>query len=450
LPPGRALFTRPGGPAEDLVVAVCSPDRTTQMLLRRRDAGLTVVELVITLVVASLMSVATYVFFTGQQRLYDTQTNLLNLQENITAAMEMMSRHVRAAGAGMMGCVQPAIAANPAGGPPPVSASNRLASAPPTGLRAYLDPAAACTTCPPASGVVRIPPLWIVDGAGGTPDTITVAFGNGNFGTWVDAGLASGIGTDATQPLSVGTAAIASQFRPNEFVVLLQVASSLTTPPWFNDRGCTLFQITSVAATTLSHASTSPWNPAASVAGLIPYEYPAGTPAAPALPSAGTGIRQFGDLKWVRFAIRPGTHTTACLTGTQLDGCVAPALTMERLDQGTAAQVLADGIEDLQVAYACDSNNDRDLPDGADATARTTDEWNLNANNEVAPVVNCYRPSAVRLTLIARSLTPDSLVTSLMSDTRRTAENGVAGSPDRYRYHVLTTTVFPRNLPGAP
>jgi hypothetical protein len=103
------------------------------------------------------------------------------------------------------------------------------------------------------------------------------------------------------------------------------------------------------------------------------------------------------------------------------------------------------------VAYACDSNNDGNLPDGADATARTTDEWQLNATGEVAPAVNCYRPAAIRMTLIARSLTPDTLLAGMSSNTKRAVENGAAGTAgDRYRHRVLTTTVFPRNLLGVP
>ena len=64
-----------------------------------------------------------------------------------------------------------------------------------------------------------------------------------------------------------------------------------------------------------------------------------------------SAIRNFGALTWVRFAIRPGTANTA------------PALTLERLDLGTAPEVLSDGIEDLQVAYACDNApDDGDFP----------------------------------------------------------------------------------------
>ena len=53
---------------------------------RRRQSGLTIVELLITIVVASILSVATFTFFAGQQRIYDVQTELLNMQQNLWAA----------------------------------------------------------------------------------------------------------------------------------------------------------------------------------------------------------------------------------------------------------------------------------------------------------------------------------------------------------------------------
>jgi prepilin-type N-terminal cleavage/methylation domain-containing protein len=396
---------------------------------RRRDAGLTLVELMVTLVVASLVGASTYVFFTGQQRMYDTQTKLLNVQQNITAAMEMMSRYVRAAGAGMLGCVRLSTTPLDPGAPTPVSGSDLLPNAPAVGLRAYLQ----------STGAIRIPPLWIVDGAAGAPDEIAVAFGNGTFGNWADAGLGAAIPTDTpTSPLTVATvpvAGLASKFMTNEFVLVMDILPKLDRGvPWRNDRGCTLFQITGIAGNTLNHASTSKWNPAANVAGMVPFGYTVGAPSD--VPTTGSAIRHLGTLNWVRFAIRPGTAT------------FPPALTMQRLDQETAPQVLADGIEDLQVAYACDSNSDGNLPDGVD---RTTDEWQLNANLEVAPAVNCNRPSAVRLTLIARSLTPDTLLANISTNIKPAVENGAAGAAaDQYRHRVLTTTVFPRNLEGVP
>jgi prepilin-type N-terminal cleavage/methylation domain-containing protein len=387
---------------------------------RRPEAGLTLVELMVTLVVASLVAASTYVFFTGQQRMYETQTKLLNVQQNITAAMETMTRYARVAGAGMLGCIRPSANSLDPGDPGPVSASTALASAPATGLRAYLN----------GTGAIRIPPLWIVDGAAGAPDTLTVAFGNGTFGNWSDAPLGAAIATNtptAALTLTAAVPSLTSQFRVDEFVVVLDLAQTISrAAPLLNDRGCTLYQITAVNAGTnqLLHASTSNWNPAADIAGMVPFSY--GSTA------TQSGVRHFGTLNWVRFAIRPGTASTP------------PALTMQRLDLGTGAQVLADGIEDLQVAYACDNNKDGDVPDGVD---RTTDEWRLNANAEVATAINCNRPNAVRITLIARSLTPDTLLSSVTSNIKPAAENGAAGaSADQFRHRVLTTTVFPRNL----
>jgi prepilin-type N-terminal cleavage/methylation domain-containing protein len=403
---------------------------------RSRDAGLTLVELMITLVVASLVGASTYVFFTGQQRMYDTQTKLLNVQQNITAAMEMMSRYVRAAGGGMLGCVRLSTSPLDPGAPTPVSNSDLLPNAPAVGLRAFLL----------STGAIRIPPLWIVDGAGGAPDEIAVAFGNGGFGNWADAGLGAAIPVDSpTAPLTVAAnvPSLVNKFMTNEFVLVLDVTPNLDRgAPFRNDRGCTLFQITGVNAgtNTLSHASTSKWNPAANVANMVPFAYTAGTPAS--TPNAGSAVRHLGTLTWVRFAIRPGTNTGP--------NTFPPALTMQRLDQETAPQVLADGIEDLQVAYACDSNSDGDLPDGV-GVGRTTDEWRLNTSAvEVAPAVNCNRPSAVRLTLVARSLTPDSLLMNVSTNAKPAVENGAAGTVDQYRHRVLTTTVFPRNLEGVP
>src|SRR5438046_1503270 len=78
------------------------------MLMRNRrppESGLTLVELMVTIVVASLVASSTFMFFAGQQRLYDTQTKLLNVQQNLWASMEVLARSIRAGGSGMAsGC----------------------------------------------------------------------------------------------------------------------------------------------------------------------------------------------------------------------------------------------------------------------------------------------------------------------------------------------------------
>ena len=449
---------------------------------RAPEKGMTLVELMVTMIIASIVAASTFMFFTGQQRVYETQTKMLNVQQNVWAAMEVLSRFVRSEGAGMFGCVRPvggivaspppnrSLGVNPDNSDdPPVVPPNPagvvtvhdLASRPNAGLRAYNA----------ATGQVqRIPPLWIVDqvdpnqpstaGIVGGTDVITVAFGNRSSGTNFDSPLLG-----AVTPTSYGVAPLtgnATMFQPGEFIVLIG------TPPMggiVSDLGCTLFQITTVT-TTLNHASggtsaclpppttgctSSVWNPPATVASLVPDTY---TPT----PSTTSGIRNFGDFWWVRFAIRTKTQAGVPLTTLGMPGVThdIPVLTMERIDGSptTGPQVLAEGIEDLQVAYACDPNADGVLTEGPNTA---TDEWMLNDPNDVIATNNalkCNQPSAVRLTLVARSLTEDNGIDATLTDNGRpkvenhavhTPDNNFYTGRDQFRRRVLTTTIYPRN-----
>src|SRR3954463_4446585 len=79
-------------------------NRPTLYRARRPAAGFTLIELMVTIVVAALVASSTFVFFAGQQRIYDTQTKLLNVQQNLWASLEVLSRNIRAAGGGMTSC----------------------------------------------------------------------------------------------------------------------------------------------------------------------------------------------------------------------------------------------------------------------------------------------------------------------------------------------------------
>ena len=389
--------------------------------MRNRDAGLTLVELMITIIVASLVAASTFIFFAGQQRVYETQAKLVNVQQNLNISMEMMIRFVRAAGAGMDGCIRPdsdGIGVD-TGAAPPVGPALPLSSAPAQGLRAYIE----------GEGDVRVPPLWITNGAAGAPDILTVAWGDGTFGTWRDADLGATIPVgQPTAPLTCAAAGPAGAFWANEFVVVLDITPNPLRPaPFFNDRGCTLFRLTQVDVPggVLAHTTTSTWNPPNDAAGpaMVPFAY--------SNAANTTGIRHFGTLNWVRFAIRPPADPTG-----------APALTMERLDQAGPAEVLAEGIVDLQVAYACDRNpNDGLLTEGP---VQTADEWVLNTAADPIPLA-CGRPDAVRISLISRSLTPDTLLSGVATNVKPALEDGVAGAPDQFRYRTHTTTISARN-----
>ncbi|MBC8133846.1 MAG: prepilin-type N-terminal cleavage/methylation domain-containing protein, partial [Deltaproteobacteria bacterium] len=222
--------------------------------VRKTAGGLTLVELMVTLVIAGVVMSSAFIFFAGQRRVYDAQMKVLGVQQNLWGSMEMLARFVRVAGTGMIGCVNVT-------DPPPAGAA-----APLTGLRAYGGASV---------GLIRLAPIWINNGANGSPDSITVVFGSGSFGSFSDTALAASV-QNATDSI-VTTAGMSAAFRAGEFALLLDTSGLPAGPP-VGDRGCTLFQVTGISsgADTLQHASTSPWNPPGNVAGLVPYDYVGG------------------------------------------------------------------------------------------------------------------------------------------------------------------------------
>jgi len=455
---------------------------------RAPERGMTLVELMVTMIIASVVAASTFMFFAGQQRVYETQTKMLNVQQNVWAAMEVLTRFVRSEGSGMYGCVRPvggilafpplnrSLGVNPdvSDDPPVVAGVRDFSQRPSAGLRAYNNSALPAYNA--ATGQVqRIPPLWIVDQVAGTDpsitgivpgtDVITVAFGNRSSGTNFDSQFFIPV-TEASYAITppIGNSAM---FQPGEFVVLIGTPGMGGGATLVSDIGCTLFQITSVTAT-LNHASGgtsaclpppatgcagSVWNPSGmGGANLVPGTgYPATTSTA--------GIRNFGDFWWVRFAIRTTNQAGAAITALGVPGVThdVPVLTMERIDGSTTTgpQVLAEGIEDLQVAYACDLNADGVLTENP--SSPSTDEWMLNDAGDVIATNNalkCNQPSAIRLTLVARSLTEDNGIDAALTNNGRPAvENHPAHTPDnnfttgrdQFRRRVLTTTVYPRN-----
>jgi prepilin-type N-terminal cleavage/methylation domain-containing protein len=379
----------------------------------RHDRGLTLVELLVTITIASFITAATFAFFAGQQRIYDVQSKLLGVQQNLWSSMDTLGRYARLAGKGMLGCVRAdSDLAGPDQGDPPCGGT----TAPQTGLRVYRS----------GTGFLRIAPLWIQNGASGAPDTLTIAYGNGASGNYTDATLATDIQTGRPMvPINVLTGETAL-FRVNEFLMLIEKGQAN------GDRGCTLFQLTGtdVAANRLLRdAAGSSWNPSADVAEMIPFSYIGGA-------SPTGGVRIFGELTWVQFAIdRTGAPT------------VPPRLTMNRLDGTRGPEVLADGIEDMQIAYGCDVAGgaaDGTLAEGTDSATRRTDEWTYNETGDVEPV-GCNRPDAIRITLIARSLTPDNMLASVPGNVKPAAEDGAVGAVDLYRHRVATMAIYPRN-----
>jgi len=362
----------------------------------------------VTMVIAGLVTTSSFMFFAGQRRVYDAQMKVLGVQQNLWAAMDTLARFVRAAGTGMIGCVN-------ATDPTPTGAT-----APQTGLRVYS-----------GGAIARLAPLWIQNGANGATDRITVVFGSGTFGNFSDVALGASI-QRASDPL-VTPIGLTSAFRVGEFVLALDTTGLPAGPP-LGDRGCTLYRITGIdaAGNTLQKASSSPWNPPGDVPGLVPFDYIGGV-------SAKAGLRDFGTLSWVQFFI-DATGPSPRLMMARLDGLAGP----------TTPQVLADGIEDLQIAYAwalappAPAGPDGVFTEGTDVGSRQADEWTYNVAGDVPPA-GCVRPQAVRLTIIARTTVGDDNLSGLAANAKPAAEDGVAGARDNFRHRVLTTIVSPRN-----
>ena len=421
---------------------------------------MTLVEIMITLVISSIIAASTFMFFAGQQRIYETQTKLLNIQQNLWAAMEVVARYTRAEGSGMFECVQPAsyynastdngqrlLSNNPSEGP----LTTRLADRPQTGVRAF-----DATT----GNMQWIPPLWIInndtsDGAAGVrsgTDVLTVAFGNRTSGTDVDAELLLNVASTApAAAITLSGTSTGNMFRRGEFILLL------TTPNWgwgnnpIASRGCTMFQITAdpTGSTTLAHAATAintgdiVWNPGGDVAGMLPSGGYTGGSA---------GVRNFGQLTWVTFFVQ------------QKGDNDIPNLMMQQRHLGgasNAAQVLAEGIEDFQVSFACDTGKiaqqnltqlNGELDEGTADDTKKSDEWWNNVPGDTLPSINtdgfCNLPTAVRLTMVVRTLTPDDLIDPAVTGNGPMDVEDHRYSPritDKYRRRVLTTTVYPRN-----
>ena len=122
-----------------------------------------------------------------------------------------------------------------------------------------------------------------------------------------------------------------------------------------------------------------------------------------------------------------------------------PALMMDPDSGGSAAaEPLAEGIEDMQIAMGIDADGSNGISEVG--TAAGDDEWYYNKSGETYAGSAAIR--ALRVTLIGRTL--DQLKAATASFARPVAEDHAAGTADRYRRRVLRAIVEVRNVGGSP
>ncbi len=70
-------------------------------IIKENEAGLTLIELMIVLVLASVVTASIYATFISQQKSYATQTRVSDMQQNARAALTLMERDLRMTGCGV-------------------------------------------------------------------------------------------------------------------------------------------------------------------------------------------------------------------------------------------------------------------------------------------------------------------------------------------------------------
>jgi prepilin-type N-terminal cleavage/methylation domain-containing protein len=246
-------------------------------------------------------------------------------------------------------------------------------------------------------------PSKIVDAATCAVGAITVGNGSGTGGTdTLDIVYASGgiVTSLRTNPFIVGTTttmtvADATQLAQGDYVLITDFASGH------------LYKVTNVTGSVLTVAGSS----------CAAYTYAVGA------------------------IIIRAQHATFSI-GT-VDG--NPALMMDPDSGGSAAaEPLAEGIEDMQLAVGIDADGSNGISENGAAAG--DDEWYYNKGSESYSGSAAIR--AIRVTLIGRTL--DQLKSATASFARPAAEDHAAGTADRYRRRLLRAIVEIRNVGGSP
>ncbi len=384
---------------------------------RRGDAGLTLVELMVSMFLAILLAGGLFYMMSGQQKTYNEQLSTMTAQENLWGAMEFLSGEVRKAGYGFGGC-------------------------PPQPTLGYHAPVVMMwdgTTSGTAPNI-KVSQLISLDvdnnsnlfsnAIDGT-DSLTLAYAVDNTQGALTAVRTTVNEPNATQPqLTVNHNA---SIEKDNLVALWQHGST---------KHCLLLQVTQPPAISgsnwiLHYGSGPVYNPPAP-------NHPIAFPIAGGYLS-GTLVMRIGkytDQLVHYFAIDDGSNNRP------------PRLVTWSKSDKSDLQVVADGIEDMQIAWSCDVDNDGDLLEGATASARQSDEWAHNTASDTLPdcSINGNAIRAVRITLIGRTAGPITSRTGF----RPAAEDRAAGTASHdlaatgqigtYGRAVLTSVVKPRNI----
>ncbi|MBW2736004.1 MAG: hypothetical protein JRH20_26765 [Deltaproteobacteria bacterium] len=380
--------------------------------MKRFDHGFTSSELMGTLAAFVLLAGGIYWMLSRQSTSYEHELHDLRSRRALKGALSFIKKELRQAGIGLSNCKG---AVRRWDGLADKTRPTSLVA-----LRVYNDCNLLSTPaerCPDESGA----------------DSFSVAYANDPaIGRLGSALLMAPMPTSTPEgPLLVRSA---GHFRQGDRLILSARGSS-------GSSYCTLLRLTGAPRPLgvfyeLPHAADGKLNPPAKINIFPPGGYARGSLVTRV--SGATRIRYF--------AVDRRRPYPALVTWTRAD--------MASADNAKAVETVAEGIEDLQLAWACDANRNGRYEE--DHTHPRKDEWAHTRINDTEPECLGAPPGRVRLTLIARARAADP---AFKSGHRPSAEDRKAGTTAQdqersqkrgtFRRHTVSSIVNLINVVGA-
>lgn len=340
----------------------------------RRQAGLTLVELMVATTLSLVLLAGVLLVFTSNKATYRLQNGLGTLQENGRYALRQITADLQLAGFG--GCLSP-----------------------------HLDPRVVVLASSPPSYITDFADGEFFDGR--DDQTSTHTFGGVNMSTGPDYdgdGAGDGLGTDAIEirgPLRSNVSYVTGEIPTTGTVDVLGTGSGFAANEYLMISDCTgadIFRATAVGTgsgnTQVSHAAS--------------------------LNSQAALSRRFGaDSLVMEFA----THTYFVGQTSRNDQSGRPVFALYRFD-GANSTELVDGVEDLQIEYALDTDGNGTVDRYADDPG-TVASWNdvmavrvsllINSVEDASEVLAPYNFRGVQYTPAANDFRLRQEFSSLVS-----------------------------------
>jgi prepilin-type N-terminal cleavage/methylation domain-containing protein len=142
--------------------------------------------------------------------------------------------------------------------------------------------------------------------------------------------------------------------------------------------------------------------------------------------------------------VLPSRHVTYKISTTMFGAASTGNAAMLTMDvNGSGFQPLAEGVEDMQIAYGFDNNGDGVINDDNGATAGG-DEWLYNAAGETVGTWSIANLRTIRVTLVVKGTSVEGGQQNLPARPKAEDHNG--GSVDGFIRRVLRTEIAVRNF----